>query len=295
MKLKYEIKESDTQKSIHTILKNELQISSRLLTKLIKHQKITINQTICNTKNIAKTNDLLEINFDFLEDNSNITPTQMNLDIIYEDEWMLIVNKPAGISIHPSCLHYTNSLSNGIKFYFDSIGLCKKIRPVNRLDLDTSGLVLFAKCAYIQESLIRQMHYQIFQKEYLGITQGFFEQKSGSIHLPIARKSGSIIERCIDKKHGQLAITHYKVIKEFHHSSFMQYRLETGRTHQIRVHMAAMGHPLLGDSLYGKKSDLIARQALHSYKLTFVHPISKNLLTLKSPLPKDMELLLLSH
>lgn len=285
MKLNYQIEKKHKQQTIHQILINELNVSTRLLSKLIKNQKILLNGNVCNTKNLVELGDILEINFDDTEDNSNIFPTQMNLDVIYEDEWFIVVNKPAGIPIHPSRLHYTDSLSNGIKFYFDSIRLAKKIRPVNRLDLDTSGLVIFAKCEYIQECFIRQMANKTFVKEYICMVKGFLEAKIGTIDLPIARKTGSIIERCIDKKNGQPSITHYEVIQEFSNHSLVKCKLETGRTHQIRVHMAAIGHPLLGDTLYGTKSDLINRQALHSCRIFCIHPISKKRLIFKSTLP----------
>lgn len=245
MKLEYKIKENDVGKSINTILTNELNISSRLLTKLIKNRKIFVNNLICDTRKNADLGDNIEIDFDFPEDTFNIIPTQMKLEIIYDDEWLLVVNKPTGIPIHPSRAHYTNSLSNGIKFYFDSIGLPKKIRPINRLDLDTSGLVIFAKCEYIQESFIRQMASKSFKKEYMCLVTGILEQKNGTINLPIGRKNGSIIERCIDKNNGHHSITHYNVMKEFQNYSLLKCKLETGRTHQIRVHMAAIGHPLL--------------------------------------------------
>ena len=151
MKIKYIIEENTIGKSFHNILRNEIGISTRLLTKLVKDERITLNKNKCDTRTIAKSGDIIEISFDYDEDNSNIIQTEMDIDIIYEDEWMVVVDKPAGIPVHPSLLHYTDSLSNGIKFYFDKISLAKKIRPVNRLDLDTSGVVIFAKCEYIQE------------------------------------------------------------------------------------------------------------------------------------------------
>lgn len=291
MKLKYEIKEKDIDKSINNILTNELNISTRLLTKLIKNEKISIHNHKCDTRNIANLGDIIEINLDIPEDNSNIIATQMKLDIIYEDEWMIVVNKPARMPTHPSRLHYTDSLSNGIKFYFDSIGLAKKIRPANRLDLDTSGLVIFAKCEYIQETFVQQMSNKTFQKEYLCFVDGILKQKIGSINLPIARKNCSIIERCIDKNNGHPSITHYEVIKEFQDYSLVQCKLETGRTHQIRVHMQVIGHPIIGDTLYGDKSPFIDRQALHSYQIQCIHPVTKEKLNFIAKLPKDMKVL----
>lgn len=286
MKLEYIIE--NNKSNINQILQNKLSISSRLLYKLIKSQRILLNGNICDTRNHSNVGDTLIVDFNYDEDNSNIVPTKMDLDIIYEDEWLLIVNKPAGVAIHPSILHYSDSLCNGIRFYFDSIGLKKKIRPVNRLDLNTSGLVIFAKCEYIQECLISQMKDNLFKKEYLAICDGIFENKYGTINLPIARKEDSIIERCISD-YGQPSITHYEVLKEFGNYSLVRCILETGRTHQIRVHMSAISHPLIGDSLYGSISDLIDRQALHCYKLRFVHPITKNFMDFCGEIPLDLK------
>lgn len=286
MKLEYIIE--NNKSNINQILQNELSISSRLLYKLIKSQRILLNGNICDTRNHSNVGDTLIVDFNYDEDNSNIVPTKMDLDIIYEDEWLLIINKPAGVAIHPSILHYSDSLCNGIRFYFDSIGLKKKIRPVNRLDLNTSGLVIFAKCEYIQECLISQMKDNLFKKEYLALCDGIFENKYGTINLPIARKEDSIIERCISDD-GQPSITHYKVLKEFSNYSLVRCILETGRTHQIRVHMSAISHPLIGDSLYGSLSDLIDRQALHCYKLKFVHPITKKFMDFCGEIPLDFK------
>ncbi len=287
MEINYKI-QNNTQ-TINSILQNELHISSRLLYKLIKLNKIQLNHQPCDTRKTGTLGDTITINFDYEEDNSNIVPTEMDLNIIFEDDWLLVVNKPAGIAIHPSVLHYSDSLCNGIRFYFDKIGLKKKIRPVNRLDLNTSGLVVFAKCEYIQECLINQMKNNQFKKEYLAVCNGIFDKKSGTINLPIARKENSIIERCISEN-GQTAITHYTVLKEFDNYSLVKCSLETGRTHQIRVHMSAIGHPLLGDSLYGSISDLINRQALHCFNLQFIHPVYNNDLNFWGDLPNDFKI-----
>ena len=287
MEINYEIK-NNTQ-TINSILQNELKISSRLLYKLIKLNKIELNHKSCDTRKTGNLEDTITVNFDYEEDNSNIVPTKMDLNIVFEDDWILVVNKPAGIAIHPSVLHYSDSLCNGIRFYFDKIGLKKKIRPVNRLDLNTSGLVVFAKCEYIQECLINQMKNNQFKKEYLAVCDGIFDEKSSTINLPIARKENSIIERCISEN-GQTAITHYEILKKFDNYSLVKCSLETGRTHQIRVHMSAIGHPLLGDSLYGSISDLINRQALHCYNLQFIHPVYNNDLNFFGDLPNDFKI-----
>ncbi|MCI8410976.1 MAG: RluA family pseudouridine synthase [Clostridia bacterium] len=292
MELKYIVRESDNYKNINEILNKEFEFSTRLIAKLIKNNKISLNGKMCNTRWPIKRDDVITIDLSIDEDNSNIVPTKMDLDIIYEDEWLLVVNKPAGIAIHPSQLHYDNSLSNGIKYYFDLIELKKKIRPVNRLDFNTSGLVIFAKCEYIQEAFSKQMQNNIFKKEYLCIAEKPFEDKNGTINLPIARKEGSIIERCIDYDKGQKSVTHYEVIDEFENYSLVKCKLETGRTHQIRVHLSNIGHPLLGDTLYGNSSNLITRQALHSFRIILIHPISKKQLCFKSNLPNDMQKLI---
>lgn len=287
MELEYLVK-NNKYKNINEILSLEFKISTRLKNKLIKKHKISLNNVVCDTRNSVTVGDVLRISFEYDEDNSNIVPKEIPLDIVYEDDWLLVVNKPSGIAIHPSILHFDNSLSNGIHFYFDKIGLKKKIRPVNRLDIDTSGLVVFAKCEYIQECLSLEMQEGIFEKEYLCLVSGIFDKKLGTIDLPIARKEGSIIERCISEK-GKKAITKYKVIKEFDNCSLVLCKLETGRTHQIRLHMATIGHPIIGDTLYGIPSSLISRQALHSYKIKFIHPITKKEIEISSKLPKDIE------
>ncbi len=281
----------DKYKNINQILKQEFKISSRLLNKLINFKYVKLNGVQTDTRNKVSVGDVITVNLDFEEESENIVPTEMKLDIVYEDDNLLVLNKPAGIAIHPSILHYEDSLSNGVKYYFEQKGLHKKIRPVNRLDFDTSGLVVFAKNQYVQECLIQQMKENIFQKEYIAFVYGILENKIGTINMPIARKPNSIIERCISND-GQEAITDYEVLQIHKTSNFSEIKctLRTGRTHQIRVHMSAIGHPLLGDTMYGHSSNLIDRQALHSYRISFVHPITRKILELTCDLPYDMKI-----
>ena len=212
MKLTYKIKENDNYNNIKELLKAYFNISDRLLLKLKKNNKIKLNGKDININSLLSFGDIVEVIIDFEEDNSNIIPTKMTLDIIYEDDGFLVINKPAGIPIHPSMEHFTDSLSNGIKYYFDTIGLKKKIRPVNRLDRNTSGLVIFAKNEYIQECLVKQMKAGNFYKEYIAICEGAFEKEKGIINAPIARRENSIIERCVSNS-GDIAITKYEVLK----------------------------------------------------------------------------------
>lgn len=282
---------SSKYSNVKEVLKAEFSMSDRLLLKLKKLDKIYLNGNVTSVNHPVLENDLIECYLDYEEDNSNIVPTEMPLNIIYEDEAYIVVNKPAGIPVHPSMDHYTDSLSNGIAFYFNQIGLKKKIRPVNRLDKDTSGIVIFAKNEYIQECLVRQMKSKEFIKRYIAVVNGNLDNLEGTINAPIARKEGSIIERCVSET-GDIAITHYKVLKRKTDFDIVECILETGRTHQIRVHFACLGHSLLSDTLYGTSSSLINRQALHAYKVEFTHPLSKKKVKYIATVPEDLNKLM---
>ena len=286
MILNYTIKNTDNFITVKEVLKAYFNISDRLLLRLKNSKSIFLNNLPTYVSKQVNANDTVTVIIDFIEESPNIVPTKINLNIIYEDDCYLIINKPPHIPVHPSILHYDNSLSNGVKYYFDSIGLKRKIRPVNRLDKDTSGLVIFAKNEYIQECLVRQMKSKELKKTYIAICDGRFEKKKDTINLPIARKPGSIIERCIDPS-GDISITHYEVIDTLKNVSIVKCLLETGRTHQIRVHLSSINHPILGDSLYGNKNTEVSRQLLHAYQLEFYHPLTKKLVKYTAPIPAD--------
>lgn len=286
MELNYIIKKTDT--SIKQILKNEFNMSERFILKLKTQKCIYINNISVPIHFSINEGDLLSIKEKFIENSDGIVPNEnIILNILFEDDYLLILDKPAGVAVHPSILHYKDSLSNGVKAYFEKIGLKKKIRPVNRLDKDTSGIVIFAKNEYIQECLVKQMSNNSFKKKYIAVLEGLVEKDCGIINAPIARKNDSIIERCISES-GDTAISHYKVLQRLTNMTEVEYTLETGRTHQLRVHSAFIGHPIVGDSLYGHESKLISRQALHSYYVSFIHPIAKKEMVIHSELPSDI-------
>lgn len=253
MLLKYIVEDN---KNLRSILKDELNISSRLFNK-IKNKYVFVNGEHAIYYRDLNINDVVEVDFSYDDDNYNniVSNPDIKFEIVYEDDWLLVVNKGANLPVHPSLNHYDISLSNGIRAYFDKIGLNKTVRLVNRIDKDTAGLVVIAKCEYIQECLIKQMSDNSFIKEYIAIARGLVDS-SGAIDFPIARKDGSIIERCVDLLRGENAITNYVRLKYNPELdiSLVKCRLLTGRTHQIRVHFAYIGHPLLGDSLYGFES-----------------------------------------
>ena len=253
MLLKYIVEDN---KNLRSILKDELNISSRLFNK-IKNKYVFVNGEHAIYYRDLNINDVVEVDFSYDDDNYNniVSNPDIKFEIVYEDDWLLIVNKGVNLPVHPSLNHYDISLSNGIRAYFDKIGLNKTVRLVNRIDKDTTGLVVIAKCEYIQECLIKQMNDDSFIKEYIAIARGLVDS-SGVIDFPIARKDGSIIERCVDLVRGENAITNYVRLNYNPELdiSLVKCRLLTGRTHQIRVHFAYIRHPLLGDSLYGLES-----------------------------------------
>ena len=232
--------------------------------------------------------DILDIHIQD-EASSQILPVKLPLTIIYEDEDLVVVDKPAGMPIHPSILNYDNTLANALTYYYEKQGKSFVFRCCNRLDRDTSGLTVVAKHMVSANILSvmgtkRQIH-----REYLAIVRGSVTPPSGTVDAPIGRAEDSIIARRIDPEHGERAVTHYQTVRESNGLTLLSLVLETGRTHQIRVHMQYLGYPLLGDHLYNPEDrTLISRQALHAHCLSFVHPLTKQPLTFTSPLPADM-------
>lgn len=299
----YKVDKDNKFYNIKELLKSHYNMSDKLIAKLKKYKRIYKNDEPAYVTAILNINDIIKVDLNFDEETDNIVGIMHNLDILYEDEYMIIINKEPGYPIHPSASHHKDTISNFIKYYFEKNNIKRKLRPVNRLDKNTSGITIFAKSDYIQDMLIKQMNLNTLKKEYLAIVENIPTTLEGLIEAPIARKYGSIIEReiCFNQNQDlpkdyapQNAKTIYKTLKVDYENnlSLISYTLLTGRTHQIRLHSRYIGCPLLGDDLYNKPSNLISRQALHSRSITFIHPITKKTLTITAPLPNDMENLL---
>lgn len=242
-------------------------------------------------KSILQAGDSLHIHIPEADNTENILPVKMDLSILYEDEDILVINKAADMPVHPSIGNYDNTLANGVTWYFKEKGQHFVYRCINRLDRDTTGALILAKNPYSAAVLSAQMKQRQIRRTYLAIVQGIAPEQ-GTIDAPIGRAADSTIERQVDFANGESAVTHYERLATYHSYSLIELHLETGRTHQIRVHMKHIGHPLLGDFLYHPEDHSISRQALHCASLTFTHPITGETLTINAKLPEDMQQLL---
>ncbi|HJC42878.1 MAG TPA: RluA family pseudouridine synthase [Candidatus Mediterraneibacter gallistercoris] len=263
------------------------------LTQLKKmRESILINGVWSYMRTAVKNGDILTVHIQEPESSPNIPPVKLPLDIVYEDEDIVVVNKPAGMPVHPSLNNYENSLANGLMYYYQEQGKPFIFRCTNRLDRDTSGLTVVAK-HMVSSSILSSMgmRHEI-TREYLAIVRGALNPSEGTIDAPIGRTGSSLIERKIDFENGERAVTHYRVVEEQNGHSLVSLILETGRTHQIRVHMKYIGHPLVGDYLYNPDMEYIDRQALHSHRLSFTHPVTGEKMEFTAPLPTDMRKIL---
>ncbi|MCA1059473.1 RluA family pseudouridine synthase [Rossellomorea aquimaris] len=267
------------------------QISKRTLTSVkFDGGSITINGKEENVRYPLSSGDLLKVSFPVEKPSKTLVAEDIPLSILYEDNDVLVVDKPWGMKTIPTKDEPTGSLANAILGYFEVKDIMSTVHIVTRLDKDTSGLVLVAKHRHVHHLFSLQQKEREIQRTYEAFAEGELDI-SGMIEERIGRKSDSIIEREV-RSDGQFALTHYRVVEQFLDFAHIELRLETGRTHQIRVHMSFIGHPLAGDDLYGGSVKLIGRQALHCRRLHFFHPIRKSWLSLEVPMPSDMRALL---
>ena len=278
--------ESDVR--IDKYLANILDYSREYIGKLIDSKLVLVNEKVVKASYKVSLNDEIVIHDEEMKIETNILPVKMDLDIVYEDEYLMVINKPSGLVVHPGNGNYNNTLVNGLMYYTNSLSnVGGNVRPgiVHRIDKDTSGLLLIAKTNQVHELLAADFKNKRIKREYIALLNGVFKGGSATIDAPIGRDKFNR-ERMAVLEGGKNAVTHMKVIKRYDKYTLVSCILETGRTHQIRVHMAYIGYPIFNDPVYSKKEATSFGQFLHSYKMNFVHPITKKEMEFICPLPK---------
>ncbi len=276
--------------SVKEYLTRKQNISHRLLVRLKQSGGIFCNGKNVWVRHICRRGDRLELQF-APEVSEGVPQENIPLDILYEDEALLAINKPPGMPPHPSYKHAQGTVAGAVAGYYARNGVQTQVRALGRLDRNTSGVMVFGKNPFVQDRMIDRQRGGDIQKVYLAVAEGNFSQTEGTVEAPIGRKEGSMIERCVTES-GKAAQTRYEVLCQREGHALLKLYPLTGRTHQLRVHMAYLGHPLAGDTLYGGSGAQIARHALHAYELHLPHPLMGKMLCLQAPLPQDMRILI---
>ncbi|WP_088103490.1 RluA family pseudouridine synthase [Halalkalibacter urbisdiaboli] len=295
VELHWQVDESYAGNVLRSYLREEQQISKKALADIkFGGGTIKVNGKEATVRTILHTSDVVSITLPPEIPSDSIIPEDIPLTIVYEDEHVMVINKPPGMATIPSREHRTNTLANAVIGYFNREGISSTFHAVNRLDKDTSGLLVVAKHRLAHDRLSKIQKKGNLSRYYQTIVHGKLESQTFTIDAPIGRNEESIIEREV-REDGKRAITHCEVVAEGEQVSFVSVKLETGRTHQIRVHFAYIGHPLCGDDLYGGERTFIKRHALHCHQVKFVHPFTGEVLHFQADLPDDMVKVLKSH
>lgn len=261
-------------------------ISGRLFRRLKKEKSIYLNGKTVKTKEKVNSGDIVSI---VMEDEiDNTLPQDIPLSIVYEDYDLLVINKDPNIVVHPTKSHLEGTISNGISYYYKKNNIKKKIRFVNRLDMDTSGILIVAKNSFSHQQMAIQFEENSVEKKYLALVEGIVEMDEDIIDLPLGREEDKSIKKVVIED-GKKAITRYKVVERYKDATLLEVQIYTGRSHQIRVHLEHIGHPIIGDTLYNRPSPFIDRQALHAYYIGARHPRTNEKIQFQVPLPEDMK------
>lgn len=313
-KFQYQITDGKKKERIDVYLTNSIEKSTRTrVQKLIKEGFVTVNQKVVKPNYIVSPGDIINVSIPISPRPEEVEPENIPLDILFEDEYLMVINKPAGIVVHPALGNYTGTIVNALLYHTSKLSkLNEPIRAgiVHRIDKDTSGLLLIAKDEWVHSQLAKDFSKHNIERKYVAICWGHFPQKEGEVIGNIARSKKDRKIFCVSADGGKPAHTFYKVIEEFEFLSMIELKLKTGRTHQIRVHMSHINHPIFGDSIYGGRKivygfnlpkiknrvdnllEIMPRQALHAKTLGFIHPYTKEKLLFDSELPQDIKLLL---
>lgn len=274
---------------IDSYLAEKLDLSRSKIQKLIKEKKVLVNGKEVNSSYSIKVNDEIEVN-DNLDYEIKVEPENIPLDIVYEDDDLLIINKESGMVVHPAPGHYSGTLVNALLYKYPSLQ-GEGLRPgiVHRLDKDTSGLMIVAKNDWSLEKLSTMISAKSVERKYLAIVDGVIKHETGEIDAPIGRDLNNRQKMAVTDINGKEAITHFKVLERFKNNTLVECKLDTGRTHQIRVHMAYIGYPVTNDPLYGRGRATEFGQMLHSYSIKFKHPRTNKELEFEVGLPKEFQ------
>lgn len=290
-KFEYIVTKEDKGVPVKGLLRTKFKFSSRLLTKLKYQHLVFLNGEEVAGWITPEIGDVLSIKLP--EEKSDFPVEDIPIYPVFEDDDLLVLNKQPGVIVHPTKGHPSHTIANGLMKYMEDTEQMFKIRFVNRLDMDTTGLLIVAKNSHSQDNLTKQMKANTVEKRYIAVANGIIDKDAFTIDLPIGRPDPENVARGVMQEGGFPSITHVKVLERFPKGkgyTMVELLLETGRTHQIRVHMSHIGHPLVGDYLYGGENPwLIERQALHAFKLSFNHPLTGDRLEIEAPLPADIQ------
>lgn len=289
LKLEYMVEEADDGLKVIDVLATSMNISSRLIRKCKNNHNILLNGRDGSVNRQVKEGDIIALMLD--HDENTFEPNDISIEILYEDADMLVVNKPPFLVVHPTKGHPEGTLANAISHHQYKAGQDYKARFINRLDRDTSGVVLIAKNAFAQQVISEQMQANEVDKNYYAVVNGVIKADRGTVNEPIERAEEGDVLRIV-RPDGLPSITHYEVVERFKEHTFVKLRLETGRTHQIRVHLAHIGHGIVGDHLYGTVTELINRQALHCFEMSFRKARGGTPTRVIAPIPEDIDKLL---
>ncbi|AGA69072.1 pseudouridine synthase, RluA family [Desulfitobacterium dichloroeliminans LMG P-21439] len=288
----YILQPQDEGLKYQEILYRRFHFSRRLLQKLKHSERVWVDGVFTFLTARGKAGETLAVQLQTPESNS-FPGEDLPLEILFEDDYFLAVNKPAGRVVHPNPRYPTGTIGNAVIGYWLAKGESRPFRPIHRIDRNTSGVVVVAKNQFAHQQMFWQHNHQRIHKRYLGVVEGQVLEDQGTINAPIGHTPGSYLVRQISPD-GAPAVTHYRVLKRYADATLLEFVLETGRTHQIRVHCQHLGHPLFGDDFYGGNIARFDRQALHAFIYEFNHPVTGELLTIRAPLPEDLRLLLRS-
>lgn len=282
----YTLQDDDEGKKLEDILYRRFHFSRKLLQKLKLGEHVWLDGKFVFLNTNGKSGQTLMVDL-LEEEEATIEGENLPLDVIFEDAFFLAVNKPPGQVVHPTSFYQSGTLANAVVGYWKKKGESRPFRPISRIDRNTSGIVVIAKNRFAHQQLAWLSKQKKVEKKYLGLVQGQMSAEQGKIDFPIRLVPNSKIIREVHPQ-GQPSLTYFQTLKRFKNYSLLEFTLITGRTHQIRVHCQALGHPLLGDDLYGGNTEYIKRQALHSSFYSFVHPLTSKIIKIEASLPSDM-------